>query len=275
VLIIYSLELYMAKSGRLNGKVALITGAANGIGRATAIMFAREGASLVLTDVNEPALKEVLDLITGGGGEAVMKITDVAVEQEVKSLIDFALKTYANVDIIVNNAGIGGLLFSLEDQSADEWHRVYDINVMGPVYTTKYIVKHMKERHSGSIVNIASVAGLRSGAGGNAYSASKAALINFTLTSACELGGSNVRVNAVCPGLIETAMTKPFFDYARNTGKGNQIGKYCELRRAAQPEEVAGAILFLASDEASYITGQVLPVDGGISASLTIPGKKI
>jgi NAD(P)-dependent dehydrogenase (short-subunit alcohol dehydrogenase family) len=265
----------MAISGRLIGKVAIITGAANGIGRATAVLFAREGASMVLTDVNEPALKEVLDQITGLGGTAVMKITDVAIEQEVKSLIDFALKTYANVDIVVNNAGIGGLLFNLEDQSADEWHRVYDVNVMGPVYTTKYIVKHMKERGSGSIVNIASVAGVRSGAGGNAYSASKAALINFTQTSACELGGSNIRVNAVCPGLIETTMTKPFFDYARSTGKGNQIGKYCELRRAAQPEEVAGAILFLASDEASYITGQALPVDGGLSASLSIPGRKI
>jgi len=265
----------MAESGRLKGKVAIITGAANGIGRATAIMFAREGANLVLADINEPALKEVLDQITGGAAKAVMKITDVAVEQEVKSLIDFALNTYSKVDIVVNNAGIGGLLFSLEDQSADEWHRVYDINVMGPVYATKHIVKHMKEQRGGSIVNIASVAGIRSGAGGNAYSASKAALINFTQTSACELGGSNVRVNAVCPGLIETAMTKPFFDYARNTGKGDKIGKYCELRRAAQPEEVAGAILFLASDEASYITGQVLPVDGGLSASLTVPGKKI
>jgi meso-butanediol dehydrogenase / (S,S)-butanediol dehydrogenase / diacetyl reductase len=265
----------MSVTGRLDGKVAIITGAANGIGRASALLFAREGASLVIADLNEESLATLLEEIKKSGGKAVVKKTNVAVEEEVKALINFALDTYRQVDILVNNAGISGLLPALEDQSSDEWHKVFDVNVMGPVYALKYIVKHMKERRRGSIVNIASVAGVRSGAGGNAYSASKAALINFTQTSACELGGSNVRVNAVCPGLIETAMTKPFFDYARSSGKETQIGKYCELRRAAQPEEVAWAILFLASDEASYVTGQAIPVDGGITASLSVPGRKI
>ncbi|MBN2157963.1 MAG: SDR family oxidoreductase [Spirochaetes bacterium] len=265
----------MAGTGRLSGKAAIITGAANGIGRATAILFAREGAKLVLADINEPALKELHDQITKEGGTSVTMKIDVSAEQEVMALIKRALDVYANIDILVNNAGISGMLFSLEDQNVDEWRRVFDVNVMGPVFATKHIIGHMKQRRSGSIVNVASVAGIRSGAGGNAYSASKAALINFSQTSACEVGGSNVRVNAICPGLIETAMTKPFFDYARNTGKESQIGKYCELKRAAQPEEVAWAILFLASDEASYITGQALPVDGGISASLSIPGRKI
>jgi NAD(P)-dependent dehydrogenase (short-subunit alcohol dehydrogenase family) len=119
------------------------------------------------------------------------------------------------------------------------------------------------------------VAGIRAGAGGNAYSASKAALINFTQTSACDLGAYNVRVNAVCPGLIETNMTKPVFDYARETGKAHKLGYRCELRRYGNPEEVASAILFLASDEASYITGQALPVDGGNTASLNLPGMKL
>jgi NAD(P)-dependent dehydrogenase (short-subunit alcohol dehydrogenase family) len=118
------------------------------------------------------------------------------------------------------------------------------------------------------------VAGIRSGAGGNAYSASKAALINFTKTAACDLGGYNVRVNAVCPGLIETGMTKRVFDYAREKRKEDKLGYRCELRRYGNPKEIAWAILFLASDEASYITGQALPVDGGNTASLNLPGMK-
>jgi NAD(P)-dependent dehydrogenase (short-subunit alcohol dehydrogenase family) len=132
----------------------------------------------------------------------------------------------------------------------------------------------MMTRKSGAIVNTSSVAGIRGGAGGNAYSASKAALINFTMTSACDLGGFGVRVNAVCPGLIETGMTRQFFDYARASGKFEKLGYRCELRRYGRPEEVASAILFLASDEASYITGQALPVDGGNTASLNLPGMK-
>jgi meso-butanediol dehydrogenase / (S,S)-butanediol dehydrogenase / diacetyl reductase len=265
----------MATAGRLKGKVSIITGAANGIGRAAARLFAAEGSKLVLADINEEALREVEKEIKAAGGDVVAKKTNVAVEEEVRSLVEFALDTFKNVDVLVNNAGISGVLSTLEYQTADEWHLVYDVNVMGPVYGTKYIIAHMKERRRGSIINVASVAGIRSGAGGNAYSASKAALINFTQTSACEVGDSNVRINAVCPGLIETAMTKPVFDLARSKGKESQLGKYCELRRPAKPEEVAWVIVFLASDEASYITGQAFPVDGGISASLSIPGRKI
>lgn len=253
----------------------MITGAANGIGRACAILFAREGATLMLADINETGLQQVENEIKGMGGNVVARKTDVASEEEIKALIHLSLEKFNHIDILVNNAGIGGGLDALEDQKAEEWHHVYDINVMGPVYATKHIITHMKERRKGSIINIASVAGLLSGAGGNAYSASKAALINFTKTSACEVGSFNVRINAICPGLIETGMTQPFFDWARSTGKENQLGKYCELKRAAAPEEVAWAILFLASDEASYITGQAIPVDGGITASMSVPGRKI
>jgi len=262
-------------SGRLNGKSAIITGASSGIGRATARIFAREGARLVLADIDAVKLATVHDEIIAMGASAVICPTDVSSEPQVKAMIDLALETYTDIDILVNNAGIGGLLDPLENQTTEEWHKVFDVNVMGPVYATKHIIAHMKSRRTGSIINIASVAGVRSGAGGNAYSACKAALINFTQTSACEVGAFNVRINAICPGLIETAMTQPFFDYARSTGKESQIGKYSELKRAAVPEEVAWAILFLATDEASYITGQALPVDGGITASLSIPGRKI
>lgn len=261
--------------GRLNGKSAIITGAANGIGRASALLFAREGANLVLADVNEDGLRQVEKEIKSMGGTVVIRKTDVSSEEEIKKLINLGLEKFTNIDILVNNAGIGGGLDSLENQTVDEWQRVYEINVLGPVYATKHIIAHMKARRSGSIINIASVAGLLSGAGGNAYSASKAALINFTRTSACEVGAHNVRINAICPGLIETGMTQPFFELARSVGKESQLGKYCELKRAAAPQEVAWAILFLASDEASYITGQALPVDGGITASMSVPGRKI
>ena len=262
-------------SGRLNGKSAIITGASSGIGRATALLFAREGARLVLADINENNLALVKEEIAAMGGKVVIRRTDVSSEDEIKALIGLGLETFTNIDILVNNAGISGGLDALEDQRSEEWHQIFDINVMGPVYATKHIIAHMKARRRGSIINIASVAGVRSGAGGNAYSASKAALINFTQTSACEVGASNVRINAICPGLIETGMTLPFFEYARSTGRENRLGKYCELKRAAAPDEVAWAILFLASDEASYITGQALPVDGGITTSLSIPGRKI
>lgn len=261
--------------GRLENKMAIITGASSGIGKATALLFAREGARLVIADVNEEQLARVHDEITVQGGSVIIRKTDVSSEEEIKALIGLAIDTFTAIDILVNNAGISGSLEPLENQTSEDWHRVFDVNVLGAVYATKYVIAHMKEQRQGSIINIASVAGIRSGAGGNSYSASKAALINFTQTSACEVGDFNVRINVVCPGLIETGMTQPFFDYAKSAGKEGQVGKYSELRRAATPGEVAWAILFLASDEASYITGQALPVDGGISASLSLPGRKI
>jgi meso-butanediol dehydrogenase/(S,S)-butanediol dehydrogenase/diacetyl reductase len=261
--------------GRVEGKVAIITGAASGIGRAAAIIFAREGAKLVLADMQEQALNETLALVKKEGGDAVAKKTNVAVEQDIIDLIALALKTYSQVDIVCNNAGITGSYAGPEQQDGKDWIKVYEVNVLGAVYTTKHLAAHMQARKSGAIVNTASVAGIRSGAGGNAYSASKAALINFTRTSACDLGGFNVRVNAVCPGLVETGMTKPIFDYARDAGKEAKLGSRCELRRYGRPEEVAWTILFLASDEASYITGQALPVDGGNTASLNLPGMKV
>lgn len=264
----------MKEDRRLEAKVAIITGAASGIGRATAVLFAGEGAELVLADINEEGLNETLMAVKREGGDAIIKKTDVAVEHEVKEVIDLALKTYLEIDILCNNAGIIGELADLEGQSGGDWRNVLDVNVMGAVFGTKHVAKHMKERRKGSIVNTSSVAGIRSGAGGNAYSASKAALINFTQTAACDLGSYNVRVNAVCPGLVETNMTRPIFDYARETGKEEKLGSRCELRRYGKPEEIACAILFLASDEASYITGQALAVDGGNTASLNLPGMK-
>jgi meso-butanediol dehydrogenase/(S,S)-butanediol dehydrogenase/diacetyl reductase len=265
----------MQRPGRLEGKTAIITGAAGGIGRATALLFSREGARLALADISREGLEETQRRIVEEGGEAIIRVTDVGMEEEVKDLIQLTLRTYSRIDILCNNAGIPGSLSSLDRQDADEWRRVFQVSVMGAVFATKHVAGHMQKRRSGAIVNTSSVAGIRSGAGGNAYSASKAALINFTQTAACDLGAYNVRVNAVCPGLIETGMTKRFFDDARAKGREDKLGSRCELKRYGRPEEVATVILFLASDEASYITGQALPVDGGNTASLNLPGMKV
>lgn len=272
----------MTGCGRLDGKVAIITGAASGIGEAASFLFAAEGATVVMADVNGESLaaaavrinEEVREKADEAGGSAVARETNVGNESQVKSLIDFSLDTYGKIDILCNNAGVAGDLTVIEDQDGDTWHHVYDVNVLGAVYGTKHVAGHMKEQGGGAIVNIASVAGIRSGAGGNAYSASKAALINFTQTSACELGAFNIRVNAICPGLIRTGMTEMIFDYAQKKGKEEMLGSRCELRRYGRPEEIAGAILFMASEEASYVTGQILPVDGGNTASLNMPGMK-
>jgi NAD(P)-dependent dehydrogenase (short-subunit alcohol dehydrogenase family) len=254
--------------------VAIITGAASGIGEATARLFSREGAKLVLADVVEEKLQEVANQVAETGGSVVFQLTDVSDEKQVEALVALALSTYSKVDILCNNAGIVGDLTGIAEQNGDVWQGVYGVNVLGAVYGTKHVAGHMQERRTGAIVNTSSVAGIRAGAGGNAYSASKAALINFTQTSACDLGEYGIRVNAVCPGLIETGMTKMVFDYAREKGKEAKLGSRCELRRYGRPEEIAAAILFLASDEASYITGQALPVDGGNTSSLNLPGMK-
>ncbi len=265
----------MAIDGRLKDKVAIITGAASGIGKATAVLFAKEGARIALADIDAAGLKTVANHIAEAGGTAITKKADVSKENEVKTLVARALKAYSKVDIVCNIAGVAGDLVGPDQQDKQVWQRVYEVNVMGAVYATKHICRHMQQRKSGAIVNVSSVAGIRSGAGGNAYSASKAALINFTQTAACDLGGYHVRVNAVCPGLIETGMTRSIFDYARKSGKEHKLGSRCELRRYGEPEEVARVILFLASEEASYVTGQALAVDGGNTASLNMPGMKV
>ena len=260
--------------GRIAGKVAIITGAADGIGRATAKLFAREGAKLVIADINEEKLKQVAEEIEKDNGTVGYIGTDVSREEEIKNMVNLALNTYSQVDILCNNAGTGGDGATIDKENGEVWQKVYNINVLGAVYAVKHVAPLMMERKQGSIVNTSSVAGIRAGAGGNAYSASKAALINFTMTSACDLGSYNVRVNAVCPGLIKTGMTRRAFERAMELNKMDRIGYRCELRRYGMPEEIAYTILFLACDEASYITGQALAVDGGNTASLNLPGMK-
>ncbi len=259
---------------RFQQRTVLITGAASGIGRAAARRFAEEGAALVLVDRNEEGLEETRAALPAGT-EVMTRALDVSDENAVDALVETVIAERGRIHALCNNAGIAGGDYSgITETDTDTWRAILNVNLLGPVFFTRAVGRHMREQGGGAIVNTASVAGIRSGAGGTAYSASKAAVINLTKTAACDLGQYNVRVNAICPGLIETGMTKPVFDYARERNKEEKLGSRCELRRYGRPEEIAAAMAFLASDDASYVTGQALAVDGGNTASLNLPGMK-
>ena len=236
---------------RLAGKVALVTGAASGIGKATVELFRREGATVVGADAAEGADVQA----------------DAGSEEQVRRLVEDTAAQHGGLDIVFANAGISGGFASISEQSAADWAEILRVNLIGPFLAIKYAAPIMAQRGGGSIICTASVAGLRSGAGGAAYSASKAGVINLVQTAAQQLAGTGIRVNAICPGLIETGMTKPIYDMARESGQEERIGELNPLRRGGEPEEIAKAALFLASTDASYINGQALVVDGGLSSS--------
>jgi len=239
-------------SGRLNGKVAIITGAASGIGLAAAELFRREGAVVVGSDI--AAAEDIVQ-------------ADAGSEDDVRKLIDETIWKHGGLDIVFANAGISGGLASIFEQSAEDWAEILRVDLIGPFLAIKHAAPALKARGGGSIICTASVAGLRSGAGGAAYSAAKAGVINLVQTAAQQLSGTNIRVNAICPGLIETGMTEIIYKTAREKGVGDRIGELNPLRRGGEPIEIANAALFLASDESSYVNGQALVVDGGLSSS--------
>ena len=237
---------------RLQGKIAIVTGAASGIGKASAALFAAEGARVIAADRTEAE-----GLVAADAGS----------EDDVQDLVQTALRRFGGLDIFFANAGISGGLASIFEQTPEDWQEILRVNLIGPFLAIKHAAPAMKERGGGSIVCTASVAGLRAGAGGPAYSASKAGVIRLVQVAATQLAGSNVRVNAICPGLIETGMTKPLYDMARSAGKEDQIGHLNPMKRGGVPDEIAHAALFLASDESSYVNGHAMVVDGGLSSS--------
>ena len=237
---------------RLKGKVAIITGAASGIGEATAKLFRSEGATVVAADRTEG-----VDIV----------YVDAGSEADVERLVEQTVADHGGVDIFFANAGISGGLAGLFEQNSADWEEILRVNLIGPWLAIKYAAPHMKQRGGGSIVCTASVAGLRAGAGGVAYSASKAGVINLVKTAAAQLCDSNIRINAICPGLIETGMTQGIYDMARAAGKQEMIGQLNPLRRGGEPNEIAQVALFLASDESSYVNGHALVADGGLSIS--------
>jgi NAD(P)-dependent dehydrogenase (short-subunit alcohol dehydrogenase family) len=254
-------------TGRLEGKVAVITGAGSGIGRASALLFASEGAKLVIGDLAD-SVHETAKLITEAGGIVTPMQMDAGDEGDVAKMVATAIGSYGGIDIAFANAGISGGMDGIFETTPEHMAEVLRVNLIGPMLMVKHAGKRMWDQgRGGSIILTASVAGIRSGAGGPSYSASKAGVINLAQTSAQQLSDTGVRVNAICPGLTETGMTQPTFDYAREKGVTEKIGRLNPLRRAAQPIELASVALFLASDQASYVNGQAIAVDGGLSSS--------
>jgi NAD(P)-dependent dehydrogenase (short-subunit alcohol dehydrogenase family) len=253
--------------GRLQGKCAIITGAGSGIGRATALLFAAEGAAVLAVDKTEAAVAETAARITSAGGKAIAVAADAGEEADVQGFVERAIAELGGLDAIYANAGIGGGLIPLFEQTVAQWQEVLRVNLIGPFLAIKYAAPYMVKQGKGSIVCTASVAGLRANAAGHPYSASKAGVISLVQTTANSLRGTGVRINAICPGLIETGMTRPIFDNARARGSENKIGQLNPLMRHGEPGEIAATALFLASDDASYVNGQAVVVDGGLSST--------
>lgn len=251
---------------RFHDKSIIVTGAGSGIGRAAATLFAAEGGRVVVADINEGADATAAAIREAGGIAEAIRI-DAGQEEDVARAVALACDHFGGLDVMFANAGISGGMANIFDTDVALINEVLRVNLIGPYLAVKHAAPRIAERGAGAIILTASVAGIRSGAGSPAYSASKAGVINLAMTSAQQLSGSNVRVNAICPGLTETGMTRPTFDYARDAGKMDRLGRLNPLRRGAQPEELAKVALFLASDDASYVNGQAIAVDGGLSSS--------
>ena len=251
---------------RLDGKVAVITGGASGMGRATTLRFLEEGASVVFGDLNEHTAQETLDLAKDHEKHVRFIRTDVAEESDVEAMIGLAVSEFGRLDIVFNNAGVGGAFGALTDIEVEDWDYTFAVLTRGPFLGIKYGARVMVEQgEGGSIINTASVAGLSGGAGPQAYSAAKAALVNLTMAAAVEFGPHRIRVNAICPGGILTPLVQMGRADPEQVAKGME--QLQPLPFAGQPEHIASAALFLASDDSAFVSGHALVVDGGLEAA--------
>ena len=247
-----------------DGQAVLITGAASGIGRATAVAFAENGARVMISDIDKSGLAETKQLISDKGFDCASQFCDVSDEDSVRSLVETSVNALGSLDIAFNNAGVGGEMSKTADQTKDAWQRVIDINLTGVWLCMKYELQSMLATGGGSIINTASVAGLVGMHSAPAYCAAKHGVVGLTKNAALEYAKSNIRINAVCPGGVKTNMTESADEMY--PGFLSKLAKHEPMGRLAEPEEIAGAVLWLASSSASFMTGHALAVDGGFVA---------
>lgn len=248
----------------LEHKVAVITGGGSGIGRASAIRLAAAGAKIVVSDVNTVGGDETVRLIQDAGGDACFVPCNVSKSSDVQAMVNTAVTTFDGIDIAVNNAGVGGTMLDLHQLDESTWDQVVDINLKGVWLCMKYEVPILLERGGGSIINMASVAGLIGFRSNAAYSASKHGVIGLTKSAALEYAKQGIRVNAICPGFTETPMVTTMIDEIPRMAEGTR--KSSPMRRLGRVEEIADAVLYLASDMSSFVNGVALPLDGGTVA---------
>ena len=255
---------------RLENKVAVITGSASGMGRATAIRFSQEGASVVVADLNESGGESVVRECKENGGNAIFQKADVSSEEQVKAMIDRAVKEFGRLDITYNNAGIGGAIGPIENISVEDWDKTFAVLTRGVFLGIKHSIPIMCKQGGGSIISTASMAGLQGWNGIHAYSGAKAAVVNITRSAAIQLGRDRIRVNCICPGGIVTPMTYRGIPGGEEAAI-KSMARLQPIPRAGRPEDIANMALFLASDESEWITGTAMVVDGGMIAGVTIP----
>lgn len=246
---------------RLQDKVAVITGAGSGMGREMAKLFAAEGAKVVAADIVPAGVEQVVSEIQAAGGTATAVVANVAKQEDVEAMIDTAVRTYGRLDVLVNNAGIMDRATPVADCSDELWNRVMAVNLNGPFYACRLAIPIMVQQGGGSIINTASVAGVRGGAAGVAYTSSKHAVLGLTKNIAAHYASDKIRCNAICPGAVATAIG--IGGEPHQGGLAQLMKASATSPRVAQPQEIATVALFLASDDASFVNGVALVADGG------------